>query len=62
MSSLINFNILIGILLGPTNLLESNEDMIFSISDLPVGLIKLKWLLNIFTIANGLEKVAPSTE
>ena len=33
MSFLSNFNILIGILLGPTDLLESNEDMIFSISD-----------------------------
>ena len=40
MSFLNNFNILIGILLGPTDFLESNEDMIFSISDLSVGLIK----------------------
>ena len=48
MSSLINFNILIGILLGPTNLLESNEDMIFSISDLSVGLIK-KETLDLFS-------------
>ena len=40
MSFLSNFNILVGILLGPTDLLESNEDMIFSISDLSVGLIK----------------------
>ena len=38
MSFLSNFNILIGILLGPTDFLESNEDMIFSISDLSVGL------------------------
>ena len=32
MSFLSNFNILVGILLGPSDLLESNEDMIFSIS------------------------------
>ena len=38
-----NFDILVGILLGPTDLLESNEDMIFSISVLSVGLINL-WL------------------
>ena len=37
MSFLTNFNILVGILLGPTDLLESNEDMIFSISVLSVG-------------------------
>ena len=30
MSFLTNFNILVGILLGPTDLLESNEDMTFS--------------------------------
>ena len=47
MSFLSNFNILIGILLGPTDLLESNEDMIFSISDLSVGLIK-KEVLDLF--------------
>ena len=41
MSFLSNFNILVGILLGPTDLLESNEDMIFSISVLSVGLINL---------------------
>ena len=35
-----NVNILIGILLGPTDLLESNEDMIFSFSVLSVGFIK----------------------
>ena len=40
MSFLSNFNILIGILLGPTDLLESNEDMIFSNSVLSVGLVK----------------------
>ena len=40
MSFLSNFNILIGILLGPTDLLESNKDTIFSISVLLVGLIK----------------------
>ena len=42
-----NVNILIGILLGPTDLLESNEDMIFSFSVLPVGFIK-KEALDIF--------------
>ena len=47
MSFLSNFNILIGILLGPTDLLESNEDMIFSISDLSVVLIK-KEILDLF--------------
>ena len=47
MSFLSNFNILVGILLGPTDLLESNEDMIFSISDLSVGLIK-KEILDLF--------------
>ena len=40
MSFLSNFNILVGILLGPTDLLESNEDMTFSISVLSIGLIK----------------------
>ena len=30
----------VGILLSPTDFLESNEDMIFSISDLSVGFIK----------------------
>ena len=39
-SFLSNFNILIEILLGPTDLLESNEDMTFSISLLSVGLTK----------------------
>ena len=38
MSFLSNFNILVGITLGPTDLLESNEVMIFSISVLLVGL------------------------
>ena len=33
---------LIGILSGPTDLLESNKDTIFSISVLLVGLIKRK--------------------
>ena len=42
MSFLSNFNILIGILSGPTDLLESNKDTIFSISVLLVGLIKKK--------------------
>ena len=47
MSFLSNFNILVGILLGPTDLLESNEDMVFSISVLSVGLIK-KEVLDIY--------------
>ena len=47
MSFLTNFNILVGILLGPTDLLESNEDMIFSISVLSVGLTK-KEILDLF--------------
>ena len=47
MSFLSNFNILIGILLGQTDLLESNEDIIFSISVLSVGLIK-KEVLDLF--------------
>ena len=42
-----NFNILVGILLDPTDLLESNEDTIFSISVWPVGLIK-KEVLDLF--------------
>ena len=41
------FNTLVGILLGPTDLLESNEDMIFSISVLSVSLIK-KEILDLF--------------
>ena len=40
MSFLSNFNILVGILLGPTDLLESSEDITFSISALSEGLIK----------------------
>ena len=40
MSFLRNFNILEGILLGPTDVLESNEDMTFSISVLSVRLTK----------------------
>ena len=47
MSFLSNFNILVRILLGPTDLLESNEDMVFSISVLSVGLIK-KEVLDIY--------------
>ena len=39
-SFLRNFNILLGILLGPTDLLQSNEDMAFSVSVLSVGLIR----------------------
>ena len=42
-----NFNILVGILLDPTDLLEFNEDTIFSISVQLVGLIK-KELLDLF--------------
>ena len=38
-----NFNILVGILLGPTDLLESHEDMTFSISVLSAGLTKRKY-------------------
>ena len=40
MSFLSNFNILVGILLGLTDLLESNEDMTFSISVLSLELTK----------------------
>ena len=47
MSFLSNFNILVGILLGPTDLLESKEDMTFSISVLSVGLTK-KEILDLF--------------
>ena len=47
MSFLSNFNILVGILSGPTDLLESNEDMIFSVSVLSVGLTK-KEALDLF--------------
>ena len=42
---LINFNILVGMLLGPADLLESNEDMTFPISVLSVG---LKEILDLF--------------
>ena len=47
MSFLSNFNIVVGMLLGPTDLLESNEDMTFSISVLSVGLTK-KEILDLF--------------
>ena len=47
MSFLSNFNILVGMGLGPTDLLESNEDMTFSISVLSVGLTK-KEILDLF--------------
>ena len=47
MSFLSNFNILVGIMLGPTDLLESNEVMIFSISVLLVGLTN-KEILHLF--------------
>ena len=47
MSSLSNFNILVGILFGPTDLLESNEDMTSSISVLSVRFTK-KEILDLF--------------
>ena len=47
MSFLSNFNILIGILLGPTDLLESNDDMVFFMSVLSVGRIE-KEVLDLF--------------
>ena len=47
MSFLSNFNILKGILLGPTDLLESNEGMTFFISVLSMGLTKKK-ILDLF--------------
>ena len=47
MSFLSNFNILVGVLLGPTDLLESNEDMTFSISVLSKRLTK-KEILDLF--------------
>ena len=39
-SFLSNFNILVGILLGPTDLVESSEDMMRAISSLSVGPIE----------------------
>ena len=47
MSFLSNFNILVGILVSPTDLLESNEDMTFFISILSVALVK-KEILDLF--------------
>ena len=47
MSSLSNFNILVGILLGPTDFIECNEDMASSISVLSMGLTK-KEILDLF--------------
>ena len=47
MSFLSNFNVLVGILFSPTDLLESNEDMTFSISALSEGLTK-KEILDLF--------------
>ena len=35
-----NYNFFIGMLLGPTDLFESSEDIMFCISDLFVGLRK----------------------
>ena len=40
MSFLSSFNTLVGIQLDPTDLLESNEDIAFSISVLSAGVIK----------------------
>ena len=48
-SFLSNFNTLVGILLCLTDLLQSNEDVIFSISVLSVGRIK-KEILDLFLI------------
>ena len=48
MPFLSNFNTLVGILLGPTDLLESNEDITFSISFFSVGLTKKEILDLIF--------------
>ena len=47
MSFLSNFKTLVGILLGPTDLLGSNENITFSISFLSVGLTK-KEVLDLF--------------
>ena len=47
LSFLSNFNTLVGILLGPTDLFESNEDMTFSISVLSVAFTK-KEILDLF--------------
>ena len=47
MPFLSNFNTLVGILLGPTDLLESNDDMIFIISVLSVAFTKKK-ILDLF--------------
>ena len=52
MSFLSNFNTLVAILLGPTDLLESNQDMIFSISVLSVELTK-KEILDLFLRKSG---------
>ena len=41
-----NYNFFIGMLLGPTDLFESSEDIMFCISDLFVGLRKKEfWVL-----------------
>ena len=47
MSFFCNFNTLVGTLLGPTDLLESNENLKFFISVLPVGLTKME-ILDLF--------------
>ena len=52
MSFLSNFSILVGLLLGPTDLLEPNKDMSFSISVLSVGLTK-KEILDQFLRKSG---------
>ena len=52
MSFLNNLNISVGILLGPTDLLESNEDMTFSISVLSVVFTKRE-ILDLFLRKSG---------
>ena len=52
MSFLSTFNTLVGILLGPTDLLKSNEDTIFAISVFPEGLMK-KEILDLFLRKSG---------
>ena len=51
-SFLSNFIILVGMLLGPADLSESNQDMTFSITVLSVGLTK-KEILDLFLRKSG---------
>ena len=44
-SFLSNFSILVGMLLGPTNLLESSKDIMRAISSLSSGLTKINFEL-----------------